>query len=310
MYDTIIIGGGIAGLTAGIYTARAGLSTLILEESTFGGQIVPADLVENYPGFDKISGFELSKKITEQTKNLGVELVQAKVDRVALEGLVKQVYVGEKIFESKTVIVASGARYKQAGFAGENELYGKGISYCATCDGFFYKGKDVFVIGAGNSAVHAAIYLSGIADRVNVVIRKDLFRCAKTMSDKLLSLNNVKVYFNTEVVAVYGDSLINEIVFKNNKTNETYNCKTDNNFGVFVYVGNSPNTSIFKEVLTLDDDGYIVSNGSCKTNVPGVFCAGDVRSKNLRQLVTASSDGAVAAMQVEKYISSFDPCRF
>lgn len=309
MYETIIIGGGIAGLTSGIYTARSGLSTLILEESTFGGQIVPADLVENYPGFDKISGFELSNKITEQAKKLGVALLQAKVDKVALEGLVKLVYVGEKIFESKTVIVATGARYKQAGFVGENEFYGKGISYCATCDGFFYKNREVFVIGAGNSAVHAAIYLSGIADKVNVVIRKDLFRCAKTMSDKLLSISNVKVYFNTEVVSVHGDSLINEIVFKNNKTNETYKCKTENNFGVFVYVGNSPNTSVFKEELTLDDGGYIVSDENCNTNVSGVFCAGDVRSKKLRQLVTASADGAVAAMQAEKYISSFNPCR-
>ena len=168
----------------------------------------------------------------------------------------------------------------------------------------------MFVIGAGNSAVHGAIYLSGIADKVNVIIRKDLFRCAKTMSDKLLSLSNVKVYFNTEVMSVNGDGFINEIVLKNNKTNENYSYKTDKNFGVFVYVGSLPNTSMFKDEVLLDDVGYIVADESCKTNVPGVFCAGDVRTKMLRQLVTATSDGAVAAMQAEKYISSFDPCRF
>lgn len=310
MYDTIVIGGGVAGLTSGIYTARAGLSTLILEGNVLGGQIVPADLVENFPGFEKISGYELSNKITEQTKKLGVEILQEKVDKVVLTEHTKDVYAGNKIFKAKTIIISTGARYKQAGFFGENEFNGRGVSYCATCDGFFYKGKEVFVIGAGNSAVHGAIYLSGIADKVNVIIRKDLFRCAKTMSDKLLSLSNVKVYFNTEVMSVNGDGFINEIVLKNNKTNENYSYKTDKNFGVFVYVGSLPNTSMFKDEVLLDDVGYIVADESCKTNVPGVFCAGDVRTKMLRQLVTATSDGAVAAMQAEKYISSFDPCRF
>lgn len=310
MYDTIVIGGGVAGLTSGIYTARAGLSTLILEGNVLGGQIVPADLVENFPGFEKISGYELSNKITEQTKKLGVEILQEKVDKVVLTEHTKDVYAGNKIFKAKTIIISTGARYKQAGFFGENEFNGRGVSYCATCDGFFYKGKEVFVIGAGNSAVHGAIYLSGIADKVNVIIRKDLFRCAKTMSDKLLSLSNVKVYFNTEVVSVNGDGFVNEIVFKNNKTNESYSYKTDGIFGVFVYVGNLPNTIIFRNVVLLDASGYIVADESCKTNIPGVFCAGDVRTKMLRQLVTATSDGAVAAMQAEKYIRSFDPCRF
>ena len=305
IYDTVVVGGGVAGLTAGIYSARAGLSSVVIERKSPGGQIILTDKVENFPGFIKISGYELASKMTEQLNKFDVKVINFNAERAELDTKIKTLYSKNKIIKARTVIVATGASPKRAGFNGEEKFAGKGVSYCVTCDGFFYKDKEVFVIGGGYSAVQEAIYLTGIVKKVIVLIRKDRFGCPKSVADKLLERRNVEIYFNTELVSIQGDEFPKSAVLKNNKTDEYYEYKTDNDkFGVFVYAGYAPNSDLLKDMVSLDENGYIIAGEDCITNLDGVFVAGDVRKKGLRQLVTAVSDGAVAAAQAEKYVNN------
>lgn len=305
-YDVIIIGAGCAGLTAGIYAGRAKLKTAIFEKQQPGGQAATTDEIANYPGFEHITGPELMDRMLQQATSFGAELISADVTKVDLSAAPKAVYTGDSVYHAHTVILATGANPRKSGFEGEEEFRGRGVGYCATCDGFFFEGKDIFVIGGGYSAAEEALYLTRFGRKVTIVVRKDQFRCAQSIVDKVMAHPKIEVWFHTELVRAYGDSLLKGAVFRNNQTGEekTYEAsEADGIFGIFVFVGYTPDTALFRDQLKLDSNGYIMTQEDLHTEIPGVFAAGDVRLKQLRQLVTATSDGAVAAVQAEKYIA-------
>ena len=304
LYDVVIVGGGVAGLCAGLYAARAGLHTVILEQGVVGGQAVITDGIRNYPGFSEISGQALCRNMLKQAESFGAELVNCKLLETELSELVKVLKTDKGVYGAKTVICASGARPRKAGFEGEIEYAGRGVSRCAVCDGFFWRGKDVFVIGGGESAAKESIYLSNICKSVKCVVRADEFNCASELKKKLEERKNIEVLYNTEIRKVSGYDSIKTVLCENTKEKKlaeyTVN-STEGAFGVFVFVGFEPNSDIFANELGLDERGYILTDENMKTNVPGVFAAGDVRKKTLHQLITAASDGAVAAIQAYEY---------
>lgn len=301
-YDVIIIGAGIAGLTAAIYCARAERKVLALDKGVYGGQAAITDSISNYPGFENISGFELAQKITAQAKSFGVTIMGRMVTAVNLNGKIKTVSTVKEEYSAKTVIIAAGSNPKQAGFAGESEFFGRGISYCATCDGFFYKDREVLVVGSGESAAQEAEYLSRIASKVTILARKSKLSCSKSAERKVLANGKIEVKYNTSIDSVSGDKRVEKIVLKDNITGD----KTviDNNIpGIFVFVGYKPQTELFAGIIDLDENGFILTDENMKTNIDGVFAVGDIKKKKLRQLVTAASDGAVAAVNADEYIS-------
>lgn len=306
IYDVIILGAGCAGLTAGLYAGRAKLKTIIVEKEQIGGQAVTTDIIANYPGFFQITGPELMENLFTQVKEFGCEILMANTVKVDLDKEIKEIETDQGIYRSKTVILATGANPKKLGFEGEEQFRGKGVGYCATCDGFFFRGKDIFVIGGGYSAAEEALYLTRFGKKVTIVVRKDRFRCAKSLVDQVLEHPKIEVKFCTELIKVYGEQKMSGAVFKNNQTGEVTEyqvSKEDGIFGVFVFVGYEPDTALFQGQIEMDENGYILAKETTKTNLPGVFAAGDLRTKLLRQLVTAAADGAVAATQAEKYIS-------
>lgn len=308
IYDLVILGGGCAGLTAGIYAGRAKLKTIIIEKMQPGGQAATTDDIENYPGFSRITGPELTMKMLEQAKSFGAEIVTEDIKEADLKKEIKEIKTTSKTYKARAVILATGASPKKLGFDGEVEFRGRGVGYCATCDGFFFEGKDIFVIGGGFSAAEEALYLTRFGKKVTILVRKDKFRCAQSIVDKVLSNPKIEVKFNTEIVKAYGNELLEGAVFKNNKTGEIteYTAdKKDGTFGIFVFIGHSPASEMFKGQIELDDEGYIITNDKMETNIKGVYAAGDVRPKTLRQLVTATSDGAIAATNAEKYIEEY-----
>ena len=284
MYDCLIIGGGLAGLTAAIYTARAGLSTAVIEGEQCGGQAVMADLVENYPGFVG-SGYELAEKTEQQAENVGVEIIYDEIESVDFKGKVKKAIGFENSYEGKFVIVATGAKHKRAGFQGEEDFTG------AVCDGAFFTDMEVAVIGGANTAVSEAIYLSNICKKVYLVYRKDRLRADSTLVERLNKKENIEVLYNTIPVKVDGENSVEKLITDKGELSVK---------GVFVAVGFSPSTSIFKDVLELDEYGYIKTDSDLATNVGGVFAVGDCRTKQLRQMITAASDGANAGTVVAK----------
>lgn len=290
MYDCLIIGGGLAGLTAAIYTARAGLSTAVIEGEQCGGQAVMADLVENYPGFVG-SGYELAEKTEQQAENVGVEIIYDEIESVDFEGKVKKAVGFENSYEGKFVIVATGAKHKRAGFQGEENFTGAGVSYCAVCDGAFFADMEVAVIGGANTAVSEAIYLSNICKKVYLIYRKDKLRADNTLVERLNTKENIEVLYNTIPVKVDGENSVEKLITDKGELSVK---------GVFVAVGFSPSTTIFKDVLELDEYGYIKTDSDLATNVSGVFAVGDCRTKQLRQMITAASDGANAGTVVAK----------
>lgn len=290
MYDCLIIGGGLAGLTAAIYTARAGLSTAVIEGEQCGGQAVMADLVENYPGFVG-SGYELAEKTAQQAENVGVEIIYDEIESVDFKGKVKKAIGFENSYEGKFVIVATGAKHKRAGFQGEEDFTGAGVSYCAVCDGAFFADMEVAVIGGANTAVSEAIYLSNICKKVYLIYRKGKLRADSTLVERLNKKENIEVLYNTIPVKVDGENSVEKLITDKGKLSVK---------GVFVAVGFSPSTSIFKDVLELDEYGYIKTDSDLATNVSGVFAVGDCRTKQLRQMITAASDGANAGTVVAK----------
>lgn len=305
IYDLIILGGGAAGLTAAIYAGRANLCTLVLENGIPGGQAATTDEIGNYPGIPDITGPELMQTMLNQAKSYGAACQICQIQHVNLNGEIKEITSDAGTFLSRTLIIATGATPKKLGFDGEEDFRGHGISYCATCDGFFFRDKDIFVIGGGNSAAKESLYLTRFGKKVTMLVRKDRLRCEKYLADQIFAHPKIEVRFHTELVRAFGDVTLKGLELKNNQTGalDTYTVSEgDGLFGLFVFVGYEPASSLFKGLPLLDEAGYILTNDHMETRIPGVYAAGDVRQKELRQLVTATSDGAIAATQAEKYI--------
>ncbi|MEA5096349.1 MAG: thioredoxin-disulfide reductase [Sedimentibacter saalensis] len=306
VYDVIIIGAGPAGLTAALYAGRARMSTLIIEKEKDGGQIVLTSEVENYPGcLEGESGPTLIDRMAEQAKHFGAEKVYDEILEVKLEGKEK-VLVGKKAeYIGQTVIIATGASSRPIGCSGEKQFTGKGVSYCATCDGAFFEGLEVFVVGGGDTAIEEAMYLTKFARKVSVIHRRDELRAAKSIQEKAFANPKMNFIWDSAVHEIKGDGLVNSMVLENLKTGEMTELVADEDdgiFGVFVFIGYTPKTNIFEGIIDMDK-GYIVTDENMKTNVEGVYAAGDVRLKSLRQVVTAAADGAIAAVQAEKFLS-------
>lgn len=288
MWDIIIVGAGPAGLTAAIYALRANKKVLIFEAKTYGGQIVNAASIENYPGIEKISGFDYATNLYNQVKNLGAEFKFETVIRVDED---RSVTTNKDTYKAKSVILATGAENRKLRIDREAELVGRGVSYCATCDGNFYKGRDVAVIGGGNTALEDAIYLSNIVNKVYLIHRREEFRADDRYVDEVKSKDNIELVLNSNVVKLNGDNKLESIVVENNDKS-TKEIKVD---GLFIAVGQEPKNEIFNNVVDLDEKGYIISEDGVHTKVKGIYIAGDSRQKSLRQLTTAVSDGAIAA---------------
>lgn len=306
IYDLIIIGAGPSGLSAAIYAGRAKLRTLVVDKDEIGGQIKITSDVANYPGFLHVDGKELQQKMQQQAQGLGAKVITAEIVKVELQDDIKKIHtVSGEIYEALSVIIATGANPRKLGFTGEKEFTGRGVAYCATCDGEFFTGKDIFVIGGGFAAAEEAIYLTRYGKKVTLVVREPDFSCAKTIAGRVMQNDKIEVLFNTELLEVGGEKVLKYAKFLNNSTNEAwiYNVEPANSsFGVFVFVGYKPMSELFKGQIDIDQDGYIVTDEDLTTSIKGVYAAGDIRPKKLRQLVTAVSDGAVAVINAEKHI--------
>ena len=300
MHDIIIVGAGTAGLSAAIYGLRAGKSVLVLEQASYGGQIINTPEIENYPAIQKISGFEFATNLYNQAKNLGAEFAFEKVEGIEDKGQFKEVKTKDKSYEGKTVILATGAKNRSLGVEKEEELVGKGISYCATCDGMFYRGKVVAVNGGGNTAVEDATFLSDYVEKVYVIHRRDEFRADKAEVDRLVAKPNVELVLNSTVKRLESDASGLTGVVVANKDGEERTLKVD---GLFVAIGQAPDNQAFSDLVELDGKGYISAGESTLTKTPGIFTAGDCRTKAIRQLATAASDGAVAGLAAVSYIN-------
>jgi len=302
MYDCLIIGGGLAGLTAAIYTARAGLSTAVIEGEQCGGQAVMADLVENYPGFESISGPELSMKMFEPLEKLGVENLYGIVSGIEDKGDYKVVKTGDEEYQTKTVIIATGAKHRHIGVAGEEEYNSRGVSYCAVCDGAFFRNQDLLVVGGGDSAVEEGIYLTRFANSVTIVHRRDELRAQKVLQDRAFANEKVKFIWDSVVEEIKGDDIkVCSVDIKNVKTGEV----TNHEFGgVFVYVGLDPVSDYLTGLDVTDQDGWVITDDKMATRIPGIFAIGDVRQKDLRQITTAVGDGATAGIEAYNYVTA------
>ena len=298
MKDIIIIGAGTAGMTAGIYGARAGKKVLIIEKLVCGGQIVNSPEVENYPGIEKVSGYDFAYRLYEQAESCGVEFAYETVTGIEDHEDYKLVICEDKKYKSKAVIIATGAKNRPLGLEREKEFTGSGISYCATCDGAFYKDKITAVVGAGNTAVDDAIYLSDICKKVYLIHRRETFRAEKTKIKVLSENDNVEIVLNSRITALNGTERLTAITIEDNEKN-TRKIDLD---GLFVAIGQMPDSEAFSSVVDTDVSGYIIAGEECTTNVRGIFTAGDCRTKKLRQLTTAASDGAIAATLACEYI--------
>ena len=300
MYDLIIIGAGPAGLSAAIYASRARLSAVVIEQNFVnGGQIIDTYEIDNYPGLPGISGMDLAAKMAEHAEKLGVETVYGFVQNLDLTGPVKKAETDEGTYEAKAIIIASGATHSKLGAQGENQFAGMGVSYCATCDGAFYRGKDVLVVGGGDVAVEDAIFLARGCNKVYVVHRRDELRAAKILQESLLSLPNVEMVWNSNLRSVNGGMKVESatVVNKLDQSERTIPVS-----GVFIAVGITPRSEFARNHVSMDEKGYIIADETGATSVPGVFAAGDVRTKQLRQVVTAVADGANAVTSAEKYL--------
>lgn len=305
LYDVIIIGGGPAGLSAALYAGRARLSTLIIEKDKEGGQIVQTAEIENYPGgLEEESGPTLIDRMSRQTDKFGVEKVLDTIEDMELTGKAKTLKGKKDTYRAKTVIIAAGASPVPIGCPGEKEFTGKGVSYCATCDAAFFEDFEVFVVGGGDSAVEEALYLAKFARKVTIIHRRDALRAAKSIQEKAFANKKVEFMWDSVVKELKGDGLLESMVVENVKTKEQTEVKADEEdgtFGVFVFIGFRPQSSVFEGKVEMEN-GYIVTDADMKTNVEGVYAAGDIRVKSLRQVVTAAADGAIAAVQAGKYI--------
>ena len=303
IYDVIIIGGGPAGLTAAIYLARAKCKVLVLEKEQFGGQITITHEVVNYPGVGICSGKQLTDTMYKQAEYFGAEFLNAEATKLSLNNDIKVVHTNKGDYKSLGVLLTTGAHPCMVGFKGEEEFKGRGVAYCATCDGEFFTGKEIFVVGGGYAAAEESIFLTKFARHVTILIREDDFTCAASIADEAKKNEKITVLTNTIVEEVNGTNLLNYIKYKNTKTGKVTEYRENDNFGVFVFVGYAPETKLVEGLAKLDEKGYIITDKSQKTNVAGLYAAGDICIKPLRQVVTATSDGALAATELEKYVA-------
>ncbi|MDD3795469.1 MAG: thioredoxin-disulfide reductase [Lachnospiraceae bacterium] len=302
MYDVIIIGSGPAGLTAAIYAERAKLSALVIEkEYISGGQVVNTYEVDNYPGLPGIGGVELGMKFREHAEKMGAVFATETVEHITIEDTVKKVVTDQQTYEARSLIIATGAVHRKLEVPGEEELAGMGVSYCATCDGAFFKGRTVAVIGGGDVAVEDAIFLARICEKVYLIHRRDSLRAAKMLQEKLFSCENVELVWDAAVEEICGEDQVESIRIKKLKNGEKAYLPVD---GVFIAVGIVPNTKEFCNNLEMNEGGYLVAGEDCAMKTPGIYAAGDVRTKKLRQIITAAADGAVAAAGVEEHLNS------
>lgn len=303
MYDVIVIGAGTAGMTAGIYARRAGKTVLIIEEKNYGGQIINTPEVENYPGISKVSGFTFANNLYNQTRELGTEFKFEEVIKIQNNSGYKVVATNKTKYQGKTVIIATGAKNRPLGVNNEDKLTGAGVSYCATCDGAFFRGKDVAVVGGGNTALEDALFLSDYCNLVYVVHRRNVFRGEKGLTDILKEKGNVKFVFDSVVKSIKGEQSVEGLEILNVKKNTLSEIKVQ---GAFIAIGQMPDNEKFSDMVELDGKGYIKADETCTTNTEGVFVAGDCRTKQVRQLTTAASDGAVAALAACSYINKIN----
>ena len=301
IYDMVIIGGGPAGYTAALYASRAGLDTLIIEKMSVGGQMALTDIIDNYPGFNEgIDGFSLGMQMQAGAERFGAKTEYGEVLSVDLIPEIKKIVTDSGEYFSRTVVIATGAGPRALGIENEEKLIGRGVHYCAHCDGRFYKNKTVMVVGGGNSAVSDALYLSRLVKKVYLVHRRDTLRATKIYHDPLMKAENVEFLWDSAVSELLADGRLNAVKVKNLKTEEEREISVD---GLFVSIGRKPVTELFGNALALDEAGYIIADETTKTNISGVYAVGDVRTKALRQVITAASDGAVAAHFAEEYLS-------
>lgn len=301
IYDVIVIGGGPSGCTAALYAARAGLDTLVLEKMAPGGQMTQTSHIDNYPGYDQgIDGYALGEKMQAQAERFGAGTKLAEVYQADLSGDVKRLETSEGDFLGKTVVISTGASHRHLGVDREEQMIGRGVAYCAACDGMFYRGKTVAVVGGGNTAASDALLLSRICEKVILIHRRDTLRATKIYQDQLMNTPNVEFRWNHAVNRLLGEEQISGLELRNVMTGDLSQLSVD---GVFVSIGQSPVTQLFQGQIDLDEGGYIVADESTRTNLPGVFAAGDVRTKALRQIITAAADGAAAAHYAEEYLS-------
>lgn len=307
IYDLIILGAGPAGLAAGLYGARAGLSTLILEKGADGGQAILTDRVENYPGamLEDETGYSLTERMLAQAESFGAVRKNAEIQSVQLEGDVKVLAGSSGEYQARTVILATGASPRRLGCPGEEAFTGRGVSYCATCDGAFFRGREVFVVGGGDSAVEEALFLTRFARKVTIIHRRDQLRAVKTLQDRAFANKKIDFIWDSTVEALEGQEVLQTIRLRNKKTGEIRSITAEEGgmLGLFVFVGLTPNTRIFEGKLELEN-GYVKTGENMRTSVPGVFAAGDLRVKSLRQIITAAADGAIAAMEAQRYLES------
>ena len=310
IYDVVIIGAGPAGLSAGLYAARARLNTIIIERQNTGGQIATTDEVSNYPGsIENATGPSLVDRMVQQADEFGAVRVTDDIKSIEVSGEIKVLKGEKKEYQTKTIIIATGSTPKLIGCPGEKEFTGKGVAYCATCDAPFFEDLDVYVVGGGDAAVEEAIYLTKFAKKVTIIHRRDELRAAKSIQEKAFKNEKIEFIWDSEIREIKGDGLVQSMVVRNLKTDEEKEIianEDDGTFGIFIFIGYNPATTMFEGIIKMEH-GYIVTDDNMKTNIPGVFAAGDNRVKSLRQVVTATADGAIAAVQAEKYIEeTFD----
>ncbi|MCM3567452.1 thioredoxin-disulfide reductase [Neobacillus mesonae] len=300
IYDVIIAGAGPAGMTAAVYTSRANLSTLMIERGMPGGQMANTEEVENYPGFESILGPDLSTKMFEHAKKFGAEYAYGDIKGIEDHGDYKVVTAGSKQYKAYSIIISTGAEYKKIGVPGEQELGGRGVSYCAVCDGAFFKGKELYVIGGGDSAVEEGVYLTRFASKVTIVHRRDQLRAQKILQDRAFANEKVDFIWNHTVKSINGkDGKVGSITLVSTQNGEEQELPAD---GVFIYIGMVPLTKPFGALGITNENGYIETNETMETKIPGIFAAGDVREKTLRQIVTATGDGSIAAQTAQHYV--------
>ncbi len=302
-YDLVIIGGGPAGLTAGLYAARAKLNVIMVEKVVPGGQILVSDWIENYPGFPEgLSGSDLVFKMTEQTKRFGLKIESGEVISLDLENRVKKVILSDKTIKTHAIIIATGASPRKLGVPGEDVFYGKGVSFCATCDGPFFKDSVIAAVGGGDTAIQESIFLTKFAKKVYLIHRRDKLRATKILQERAFANDKIEIIWDSVVTQIKGGlTNVDEVVLKNLKSGKTDDLKVD---GCFIWVGINPNTEFLRDVVKLDQQGFVIADSSMQTSVPGVFAAGDVRNTPLRQVATAVGDAAIASFSAEHYIEN------
>ncbi|MBK0348625.1 thioredoxin-disulfide reductase [Aerococcaceae bacterium zg-ZJ1578] len=301
--DVVVIGAGPGGLTAALYASRANLKTVIIEKGMPGGEVNNTADVENYPGFKLISGPELANHFYESAMAFGAELVYGNVEQLEIDGLTRLVHTSKVIYEAKVVIVATGSHHRKLGVPGEEELSGRGVSYCAVCDGFFFRGKHVVVVGGGDSAVEEGAYLTQFAEKVTIIHRRDALRAQKVLQERAFANEKIEFVWDSVVESINGEDKVESISLRNLKTEETSELAAD---GAFIYVGLIPNSSVVADLGITDDEGWIVTDTQMATAIPGIFAVGDVRNTHLRQIATAVGDGSHAGHMAYQYITSLN----